>query len=252
MLTRAFLKRLRASTAAVAMTEFALAAPLMLTVGLYGLEMANYAITHLKISQAAMHVADNASRIGDTSTLVNRKIYEADINDLLYGVDLQAGDGIDLLEYGRVVVSSLEVDPGDPSGEQQYIHWQRCKGKKNFVSSYGIEGDGLGDPSFLGMGPAGEEVIAMPGEAVIFVEVSYTYQPIVTDAFISNREIKVFSSFNVRDDRDITQVYQVDPASPDTPSDCGTFSGYKPTRTLAPSNSGGWDWNWFNGGAGGS
>ncbi|MCP5383957.1 MAG: pilus assembly protein [Altererythrobacter sp.] len=251
MVTRAFLKRLKADAAAVAMTEFALAAPLMLTVGLYGLEMANYAITHLQISQAAMHVADNASRIGDTSTLVDRKIYEADINDLLYGVDLQAGDGIDLLEYGRVIVSSLEVDPDDSTGVQQYIHWQRCKGKKNFVSSYGVEGDGKGDPSFVGMGPAGEEVIAMEGEAVIFVEVSYTYQPIVTDAFISDREITVFSSFNVRDSRDISQIYQADPTSPDTPADCGSFTSYKPAPTLPPSNSGGWNWNWFNGGAGG-
>lgn len=252
MVTRPLLRRLKRDKAAVAMTEFALAAPLMLTVGLYGLEMANYAIVHMEISQAAMHVADNASRIGDTSTLVDRKIYEADLNDLLYGVDLQAGDKIDLMEYGRVIVSSLEVDPDDPTGTQQYIHWQRCMGKKGFTSSYGEEGDGKGDPSFIGMGPAGEEVIAMPGEAVIFVEISYTYQPVVTDAFITDREITVFSSFNVRDSRDITQIYQADPADPDPISDCASFGSYKTTPTLRASNSGGWNWNWFGGGSGGS
>lgn len=244
---RALVKRLKLDAAAVAMTEFALAAPLMLTVGLYGLEMANYAIVHMQISQAAMHVADNASRIGDTSTLVDRKIYEADINDLLYGVDLQTGKSIDLMQYGRVIVSSLQTDPDDPTGTQQYIHWQRCMGKKAFPSSYGEEGDGKGDPSFVGMGPPGEEVIAMPDEAVIFVEVSYTYQPIVTDAFIDNRDITVFSSFNVRDSRDITQVYQADPADPDPIANCSTFAGYRPTATLAPSKSGGWNWDWFNG-----
>jgi hypothetical protein len=247
MVRRRLLRRLKRDTAAVAMTEFALAAPLMLTVGLYGLEMANYAIVHMEISQSAMHVADNASRVGDTSTLVDRKIYEADLNDLLYGVDLQAGDKIDLMEYGRVIVSSLEVDPDDHTGTQQYIHWQRCMGKKGFSSSYGEEGDGKGDPSFIGMGPAGEEVIAMPGEAVIFVEISYTYQPIVTDAFLTNREITVFSSFNVRDSRDITQIYQADPADPDPISDCANFSSYKTTPTLRAANSGGWNWNWFGG-----
>ena len=232
------------------MTEFALAAPLMMTAGLYGLEMTNLAITHMRISQAAMHIADNASRIGDTSTITNRKIYEADINDLLLGADHQAGESINIYEYGRVIVSSLETDPDDPDGTQQWIHWQRCKGKKNHTSSYGDEGAGKGDPSFTGMGPAGTEVIALEGEAVIFVEVVYDYRHIVTDAFISNDTISAISSFTVRDDRDLSQIYQADPTAPDQASDCDTFDSFDPTPTMSPaaateSGSSGWNWNWF-------
>ena len=83
----------------------------------------------MKVTQLANQIADNASRIGDQSMLEDRKIYEADINDLFFGAHLQGGESIDLYEHGRVILSSVEVVPG--TTDQQYIHWQRCVGKKN-------------------------------------------------------------------------------------------------------------------------
>lgn len=89
MSLRRLLRRLR-DTSGVAMTEFALGAPFLLMAGLWGAESANYALVNMKMSQLAIQLADNASRVGDTSTLQNRKIYESDINDVLYGAQLQA------------------------------------------------------------------------------------------------------------------------------------------------------------------
>ena len=243
------LRRLCHDNRAVAMTEFALAAPIMLTAGLGGLEAANLAVTHMKVSQAAMQIADNASRIGDETALLNRPISETDIIDLLMGADLQMGGGLDLYQFGRVIVSSLETDPDDPSGEQQWIHWQRCKGELRVNSSYGVEGDGKGDPSFVGMGPAGEEVLAMPGDAVMFVEVVYEYQPIVTDAWVGDRMIRTFSSFTVRDSRDLSQIYQEDPFNPVDPATCNKFDRFG-ERTGTRSGGGGW--NWYTDKTGGS
>ena len=219
------LARLRACSSGVAATEFALALPFLLGSGLMGLEVANRAIVSMQINQIAIQISDNASRIGDTSTLENRKIYEADLDDLLRGAGLQAGQHVDLFEHGRVIVSSLEVVPG--TEDQQYIHWQRCAGKKHQVSSYGLEGDGL-TAGLTGMGPPGSEVWAFQDEAVIFVEVSYDYQPLVSNFGMSN-EITSTASFTVRDDRDLTQIYQRDPDAPDTVYDCGTYSD--PTAT---------------------
>lgn len=102
------LRRLLRSRSGVAMTEFALGAPLVLMAGLWGTETANYALTSMKLGQVAVQVADNASRVGDLSTLQNRKVYESDINDVLYGAQLQAG-GLKLFQYGRVIISSLQV-----------------------------------------------------------------------------------------------------------------------------------------------
>ena len=212
MIGERFIRRLSRGTSGVAMTEFALGAPFLLMAGLYGVEMANYALVNMKVSQLALHIADNASRVGDTSTLQNRKIYESDINDLLFGAQLQAGKALNLFDNGRVFISSVES-----YGTQQYIHWQRCRGAKNVTSSYGNEGASLGT---VGIGPSGAEVAAQPDDAVIFVQINYTYQPLITDKLITSRDIHAIASFTVRDSRDLTQIYQRDTAKPDPVQSC--------------------------------
>ena len=219
----ASLRLLAVDRSGVALTEFALSLPLLLIAGLGGVETANLAVTTLRVNQVTMQIADNASRIGDTSSLEDRKIYESDINDLLLGSNIQAGESIDLYDHGRVIVSSLEVVPG--TDDQQYIHWQRCKGIKNHPSSYGVEGAGVAT-TLAGMGPPGEEVMAQRGEAVIFVELSYDYQPLVPGFFNDNRVISSTSAYTVRDSRDLTQIYQRDAASPDTAASCGVHDGF--------------------------
>jgi len=220
-MTRAgFLQRLAASRSGVAATEFAIVLPFLLGAGLMGLEVANRAIVQMQVSQLAMHIADNASRIGDTSTLQDRKIYERDLNDLFFGAEVQGKSRLDLFGRGRVIVSSLEVVPD--TDDQQYIHWQRCLGAKQQVSSYGLEGDGL-DDGLPGMGPAGEEVWAFPDEAVIFVEIAYDYQSLVGETFGFTDVVRATASFTVRDDRDLSQIYQRDEENPDPVADCGVY-----------------------------
>ncbi len=211
-----FLGRLRKHIGGVATTELALSMPFLLTAGMWGVELANYGVVTMRMSQLAVHMADNASRIGDTSSLENRKIYEADINDLLRGASIQGGQALNVFDNGRVIISSLEVDAdGD-----QYIHWQRCMGMKSWNSSYGDEDDRLAN----GMGPAGEEVIAFEDEAVMFVELAYDYQPLISARFVGAPTIKAISSFTVRADRDLSQIYQRDPGAPDPVADCTKFN----------------------------
>ncbi len=206
----------------VAMTEFALSLPLLLTAGLYGTEMANFALVNMRVAQIATHLADNASRIGDTSTLRDRKIYERDIDDLLIGSNIQAGPSLDFYSHGRAIISSLEVVGG--TTDQQYIHWQRCLGQKVWDSHYGHTGDGLAG-TLNGMGPVGEEVTADAGDGVIFVEVAYEYQPLISQRFIGNSVIKSTAAFNVRDSRDLSQIYQRDTANPDAVAGCAAHNG---------------------------
>lgn len=218
---RALLRRLRRSASGAALTEFALAAPLVMTVGLWGVESAHRAVVQMRISQISVLIADNASRVGENSLLGEAKLYETDINDVLYGAHVQAGN-FDLYKHGRVILSSLEVVPG--TEDQQYIHWQRCKGELVHTSSYGHAGDGMmsGIP---GMGPPGEEIIAFDGEAVMFVEVVYDYQPLISHAFTHADKITATAAFNVRDNRDLSQVYQHDLGNPDATADCNVYDG---------------------------
>ena len=196
------------------MTEFALIIPFFLTFSMWGIELANYQFQIMKVEQLAANVADNGSRIGDYSTLQNRKIYESDIDDLFVGASLAAGN-IDLFNKGRIILSSLEVN----SSGKQYIHWQRCVGKKAVSSSYGKEGDVLTN---AGIGPTGSQVPALPNDAVMFVELQYDYQPLISTTFVGTPILKSIASYTVRSSRDLSQVYQTSPASPKMT--CGKYT----------------------------
>lgn len=213
---RTLFARLRRNRSGVALTEFALSLPLLMGAGMWGLELANFATVNMRISQLAIHLADNASRVGDTSMLTNRKIYEADIDDVFRGASIQSGR-LEFFKHGRAIISSLEVVPGTEN--DQYIHWQRCLGKKALTSSYGDEGD-----TVTGMGPAGRQITTFKGEAVIFVEIEYDYQPLISSRFVGNNPIKAIATFTVRDSRDLSQIYQRNAGSPDPVALCSAYT----------------------------
>ncbi len=218
-----FIKRtlsgIAVNTSGLALIEFAYSLPLLMGVGMYGAEVANIAMVRMRVNQISMHAADNAARIGEGSLLSEKKIYESDINDLFIGADLQAGEYVDIFENGRVIISSLEMH----SDGDQYISWQRCKGKKAHVSSYGTAGEDSPDRPVDGMGPSGSRVTAPANQAVIFVEISYDYKPLISESFTNTRTITTRSAFNVRDRRDLTQIY--DKTGSDPVSDCDTYDG---------------------------
>lgn len=222
------LRRLLRSLSGVAMTEFALGAPFLMFVGMYGVEEANFVLVNMKINQLASHIADNASRIGDTSQLKYRKIFESDIDDLMIGANIHGGKSIDLFVHGRVVISSLEVwnqsvhaatHAVPQSDGVQFISWQRCLGAKHVNSFYGTQNAAM--PT--GMGPKGGEITAEPDNPVIFVEVTYDYQPLIAGKLIANKQIRSIAAFTVRDSRDQSQIYQRNAAKPDHVSDCTKY-----------------------------
>jgi hypothetical protein len=212
------LARLIGSKSGVAATELALALPFFLGAGLWAVELSNFVLTNMHVSQLAVHLADNASRIGEKPLLKERKIYESDINDLLEGAGLQGGTQMGLFDNGRAIISSVEVVPGSKDDEQ-YVHWQRCVGSKDWASSYGEEDDKLAD----GIGPVGEEVYAFEGEAVMFVELVYEYKPLISKRFVGDPTIQAIASFTVRARRDLSEIYQRDKNSPDPIAKCNKF-----------------------------
>ena len=90
-----------------AAVEVGWALPVMTAIAFTGAELTNYVTTTMRVSQLALHVADNAARIGTGTVLANKQITEAQINDLLTGAGLQGGQ-LDLYGNGRVILSSIE------------------------------------------------------------------------------------------------------------------------------------------------
>ena len=177
----------------VSIIEFALTLPILLMLILGGLETANYALAHLRVSQIAMTVADNAGR-------VETRIDEANIFEVFAGAEL-VGQAIDFEANGRIVLSSLQPNNLPGADEGQMINWQRCFGSLAGVTPvYGVEDDGRTDNALAGgLGPSGNQIVSAPGTAVMFVEATYDYQPLVAGLnMIGTRQIRYESAFNVR------------------------------------------------------
>ena len=192
------LRRLRGDTRAIALSEFALASPLILTLGLVGVESTNLALVHMKVSQIAANLADTTSRIGQDSVLSLKQIRETDINDAFQAVRLQGGN-YNITTHGRVILSSLETN----ASKGQWIHWQRCVGKLAVTSSYGVAGNGATGTGFAGMGPAGAEIKAPEGQAVMFVEIYYDYEPVMSFPLGDAGRFVQEAGFIIRDDRNL-------------------------------------------------
>jgi hypothetical protein len=208
------LRRLRRDRRGLALVEFAYFVPILITMSITGAEFVHYITVKMKISQIALHVADNAARIGEGTVLTARRVSEGDINDVLTGAGMQAAE-LDLYGRGRVILSDLEP-VANPNPTNRYrIGWQRCRGAKTqYLSSYGREGQ----TNMTGMGPAGRQVIAMPNNATMFVQVFYEYQPLVMQRLAPSMTMMDIGSMAVRERRDLSQIF---PTTGVTPSMCG-------------------------------
>lgn len=212
-------------TRGIALTEFAMTFPLLLALGMYAIDMANLALTHLKLNQIALNLADNASRVGSSSTLSTQQMREVDVEDVFQAAKIH-GAAIDLTTNGRVILSSLEKDA---TGNQR-IHWQRCFGNKTgdlYESHYGKVKNSDGSTSASndagvnatsGMGNSDAKVNAPTNSSgVMFVEINYRYTPMFS-WLSAPSDLRYIASFIVRDPRDLSQIYS---SAGVTPSHCG-------------------------------
>lgn len=218
-------RQLAADRSGVALIEFAFTLPLVLGVSLYGVETASLALANLRVSQIALNLADNASRVGLSNSSNRQELREVDLTDVLTGARLQ-GEQLGLTTYGRITLSSLEEFNG-----KQYIHWQRCIGLKSgagWDSRYGTTAidNGIGTKTYDldknkidgtevkdGMGPDGAKVTAPESSGVMFVEIDYEYQPVVSSLWMPEgyNRIHYTASLIVRDRRIFDRVFNPAP-----------------------------------------
>jgi Flp pilus assembly protein TadG len=219
------LRSLTGDRSGLALLEFAFALPLVMGIGAYGLEVSNLALVNLRISQIALNLADNASRIGTYSSLQTQQLREVDINDILQAARYQ-GASIDLTTNGRIILSSLEnVQQSYDTAPVQRIHWQRCLGVKsgtNYDTNAGYAttitdgstatqtDDGTLAPT--GMGDSGAMINAPAASGVMFVEINYLTKPLFGTWLTAPARIHYIASFIVRDKRDFSQIFNPSPA----------------------------------------
>jgi hypothetical protein len=200
--------RVRNDTSGLAVIELAYVAPFFLVMLGGGVELANYATTHMRISQIAVSLADNASRAKQEVVSGVPRMREWDVNEAFAAAQLQSG-GLDVERRGRLILSSLERN----AAGGQWIHWQRCFGDADFRSSYGLQGDGSAGTALTGMGPADRKVSAEAGTAIMFVEVVYDYEPVMFGDYFKRGAIRKTAAMYVRDARDLSGIFNPAPTA---------------------------------------
>ncbi|WP_395622112.1 TadE/TadG family type IV pilus assembly protein [Sphingomonas daechungensis] len=188
---------LLAADRGVAMMEFGLALPLLMTLILVGLEMTNYVLANHRVRQIAAMTADNASRL-------RTPMSEAYINQLFVGVQ-KAGAGIDFQNRGRVILSSVQ---NNAASTGQWIRWQRCYGGLAKASKYGIQDKGKSDASL----PTVNGLTAQAGSAIMYAEAEYQYKPLIASSILNNRRLTSEVAFIVRQRTD----FSISGSSPST------------------------------------
>lgn len=197
------LRRLLRCQSGVSTVEFALVMPVILSIALYGIEVTQFTTVDMRLSEIALSLADNASRLGQTdNSAITPSISETDINEVMRGAQEQAGT-LDFATRGKIILTSLERD--SVTGKQ-YIHWQRCYGTLARQSAYGNDStrNGLNGAVITGMGKGTTKVTASAGSAVMFVEVFYNYDGLLGDMFVNDRVLNKEGAFLIRDDRDLS------------------------------------------------
>lgn len=199
---RKLLSRLGRSESGVSAVEFALLLPVIMSMGMGGIEIASMFVANLQVNALALSVADNASRMEQTTnTTVTPTVTENDLNSIMKGAMLE-GSGINIQTFGKVIVSSLERDPATG---KQYIHWQRCGGSLTASSAYGnaTTNNGLNGAVLTGMGSGATQVTAAAGSAVMFVEVTYRYNGVFGTIFTQPFNMKSEGAYLIRDIRNL-------------------------------------------------
>src|SRR3546814_12755436 len=110
-------RRLAKTKSGVALIEFAYSLPILMAMMMSGAELTNYATVKMRLSQVALHIADNGGRIGNGTVLSVQKISETDVNDILTGECLQAGRSEEWRE-GKEVVSRCRFG-GSPDSQKK-------------------------------------------------------------------------------------------------------------------------------------
>ncbi len=235
-LAAGFARSLGDCRSGVAFLEFAFALPVVLALGLLGLETANYAMANLRVSQIAMLTADNAARVRDS-------IDEGDIVELLTGAKM-SGNNINFAQNGRIILTDLEQTT---TGGKQWVRWQRCDGALNYAATpaalrpqtaaganitngteiYNTDRITTSSApssetkaSLTSVGTGTNVISAGAGTAVMVVEVAYNYQPIIPNSFLQGKQITYVSAFNVRQrtDQTLRNINRI------TPKSCNTFA----------------------------
>lgn len=216
------LRCLTGDTGGVALIEFAFAMPILIAFGFGGVEIANLSVANLRVSHAAIDLADNTARMGRQSTSTGyQTLTESDINDAIQALRLEMPD---IATNGRVTISSIEARTDGNGNVTQFLHWQRCVGLQPVapLTAAAYESSSVvpvgastsnntaapTDDSGKTVAGIGSPTLTAPsGSGLMFVEINYNYTsmfssiPILNALLAGTKKLHYVSAMIVRQTR---------------------------------------------------
>ncbi|MEC3949811.1 TadE/TadG family type IV pilus assembly protein [Sphingobium sp. HWE2-09] len=175
----------------VSAVEFALGLPVLIALTMGGAEAANMAYTSQQLGDIATMTADSVGRVKEF-------INNGTVTDILTAMKT-ISDRIDLRNRGRIIVSSIQPTT-DNSGNvtDQKLRWQRCAGALVKSSAYSsTEGATLGADGIVISST--RKIAASKDNEMIFVEIYYTYKPLISSAFLGTPQLSAVAAMSVRE-----------------------------------------------------
>ena len=163
---------------AVALMEFTLFLPLVVALGMGGMELTNLTLAHQKVERLAGTSADLFAR--------NQvKPNERQVNDSFTAIDIMSKP-FDLRKQGRVIVTGIVGTADSRTGKiENKIAWQRCDG--DLTGQVSSIGKGWTKTNDFSDGPAvvlPDNILLSTGQMVVTSEVFFQYKPIISGSWL--------------------------------------------------------------------
>lgn len=157
---------LRGNQKGVAVTEFAIAAPILAILLMGTIDLAVFLAAHQRISRSAYTMSN-------LMTQMDEGLSESQVSDMMLALD-QVSKPFNISEGGVATVTAIIGEGDDGEAPDSYeVAWKRCYGPHASGSNFGDRGDNVAD------GDIPASTIATTGQILVVTEIEYTFEPIL-------------------------------------------------------------------------
>lgn len=150
----------------VALTEFAVAAPILAILLMGTIDLAVFLAAHQRISRSAYTMSN-------LMTQMDEGLSESQVSDMMLALD-QVSRPFNISDDGVATVTAIIGEGTDGSAPDSLeIAWKRCYGANSSETKFGATGSTVPD------GVIPDNMIATTSQIVVVTEVSYDFEPIL-------------------------------------------------------------------------
>lgn len=149
----------------IAMVEFALSAPIVISLLLSSVDMTSYLVAHQRVARAAYTMSN-------LLTQMDKGLSESQVSDMMLALD-EVSKPFSVGTDGVATMTAI-IGKDDGSGGIDYsVAWQRCYGPNTHSAKFGDAGSVVTSADI----PA--NTIVTDGQILVITEIDYSFTPMI-------------------------------------------------------------------------